>query len=115
MKIDLESARIYVRPGATDMRKHINGLAVIVEGTMQQSPLSGNLFLFTNRQRSVLKVVYWDRNGFCLWLKRLEKDRFPWPNDSDEAREITRGEVAMLLKGIDFWHEHTGLSYKTVL
>ena len=77
MKIDLEEARIFVRPGATDMRKHINGLAAIAESTMKQSPLTGNLFLFSNRQKMVLKAVYWDRNGFCLWMKRLEKDRFP--------------------------------------
>jgi transposase len=115
MKIDLESARIFVRPGATDMRKHINGLAAIVDSTMHQSPLSGNLFLFANRQRSTMKAVYWDRNGFCLWLKRLEKDRFPWPADAEEAREITKDEVAMLLKGIDFWHEHKELLYTTVL
>jgi transposase len=115
VKIDLGQARIFVRPGATDMRKHINGLSAIVESTMHQSPLSGDLFLFANRQRSVLKVVYWDRNGFCLWLKRLEKDRFPWPNDIDEAREITKDEVTMLLRGIDFWHEHKELRYTTVL
>jgi transposase len=115
MKVDLESARIFVRPGATDMRKHINGLAAIVEGTMGQSPLSGNLFLFANRQRTVLKVVWWDRNGFCLWLKRLEKDRFPWPDDESAAREITKEDVAMLLRGIDFWHEHKELRYTSVL
>lgn len=115
MKIDLESARIFVRPGATDMRKHINGLAAIVEGTMKGNPLSGDLYLFSNRQRSVLKVIYWDRNGFCLWLKRLEKDRFPWPDDEEAAREITKDEVTMLLRGIDFWREHKELRYTTVL
>ena len=115
MKIDLEQARIFVRPGATDMRKHINGLAAIAESTMQESPLSGNLFLFSNRQRTVLKVIYWDRNGFCLWMKRLEKNRFPWPDDGAAAREITQEEIAMLLRGIDFWHEHKALSYSSVL
>jgi len=115
MKIDFESARIFVRPGVTDMRKHINGLAAIVEGTMRESPFSGNLFLFANRQKTTLKVIYWDRNGFCLWLKRLEKDRFPWPEDEAAAREITREEVAMLLAGIDFWHRHEELCYTSVL
>ena len=115
MKIDVEEARIFVRPGVTDMRKHINGLAAIVEGTMKESPFTGDLFLFATRQRTTLKVIYWDRNGFCLWLKRLEKDRFPWPDDEAQAREITRDEVAMLLKGIDFWREHKELRYTTVL
>jgi transposase len=115
VKIDLEQARIFVRPGVTDMRKHINGLAAIAESTMKQSPFTGNLFLFSNRQKTVLKVIYWDRNGFCLWMKRLEKDRFPWPSDETAAREITRDEVAMLMRGIDFWHEHKELSYSSVL
>jgi len=115
VKIDLEAARIFVRPGPTDKRKHISGLAAIVEGGMGKSPLGGDLFLFANRQRTVLKAIYWDRNGFCLWLKRLEKNRFPWPDDEDAAREITRDEVAMLLRGIDFWHEHKELAYRTVL
>jgi transposase len=115
MKIDLEDARVFVRPGATDMRKHINGLAAIAESTMLQSPFTGNLFLFSNRQKTVLKVIYWDKNGFCLWLKRLEKDRFPWPDDEESAREITREEVALLMRGIDFWHEHKELRYGSVL
>ena len=115
MKIDFEGTRIFVRPGVTDMRKQINGLAAIVEGVMKESPFSGSLFLFANRQKTVLKVIYWDRNGFCLWLKRLEKDRFPWPDDEAQAREITKDEVAMLLRGIDFWHEHRELGYTTVL
>lgn len=115
MKLDLESARIFVRPGVTDMRKHINGLAAVVEGVMKESPFGGSLFLFANRQRTVLKAIYWDRNGFCLWLKRLEKDRFPWPDDEAAAREISHGELAMLLEGIDFWHRHAELTYSSVL
>jgi len=77
MNVDLSQVRIFVRPGVTDMRKQINGLAVIAEAVMNQRPFSGNLFLFCGRSRNVMKVLYWDRNGFCLWMKRLEKDRFP--------------------------------------
>jgi len=115
MRIDLETARVFVRPGVTDMRKHINGLAAVVEGAMGESPFTGNIFLFANRQKTTLKVIYWDRNGFCLWIKRLEKDRFPWPDDEATAREITHEEVRMLLSGIDFWHRHGELRYATVL
>ena len=50
---------------------------------------AGNLFLFCNKHRRILKIIYWDKNGFCLWLKRLEKDKFPWPTNSTEAAEIT--------------------------
>jgi transposase len=62
-----------------------------------------------------LKIVYWDRNGYCLWLKRLEKDRFALLEDDQAAREITGDEVAMLLRGIDFWHEHRELLYTSAL
>jgi transposase len=115
MTVDLDKVRIFVRPGATDMRKQINGLSIIVEAEMKQEPFSGNLFLFCGRTRTVLKVLYWDRNGFWLAMKRLEDGKFPWPSDSGEAREIDRGQILMLLRGIDFWKEHRSLSFKTVL
>lgn len=115
MNINLSEVRIFVRPGYTDMRKQINGLAVIAEAVMNQQPFSGNLFLFCGRNRTVLKVLYWDRNGFCLWMKRLEKEKFPWPAGDLEAKEIDREQILLLLRGIDFWHEHQSLDYTTVL
>ena len=115
MIVDLNRVKIFVRPGITDMRKQINGLAIIAESVMNQRPFSGNVFLFCGRTRKVIKVLYWDLNGFCLWMKRLEKDRFPWPQDDVEAREIERDQVLMLLRGIDFWREHRRLTYSTVL
>jgi len=115
MTVDLERVKIFVRPGVTDMRKQINGLAAIAESEMRLPPFTGNLFLFCGRNRKVLKVLYWDRNGFCLWMKRLENDRFPWPSGDTEAREINRDQILLLLRGIDFWHEHRSLNYTTVL
>ncbi len=73
IRLELGAARIFVRPGATDMRKQINGLVLVVQEQMQLSPFETALFLFCNAQRRVLKAVYWDRTGFCLWMKRLEK------------------------------------------
>jgi transposase len=96
------------------MRKQINGLAVIVEESMGGQPLSGNLFLFCNRRRTHLKVLYWDSNGFALWLKRLERERFPWPEGEAQAREISVEELRMLLAGIDFWKAHRKLEYTRV-
>ena len=58
--------------------------------------------------------MYWDRNGFCMWMKRLEQDKFPWPRNKDEVKEITRKQLKMLLDGIDFFEAHKKLSYKTV-
>jgi transposase len=81
MKIDWGTVRIFVRPGITEMRKQmqINSLSVLVQEKMLQDPLSGHLYLFCNKNRRRLKALYWDRNGFQLWVKRLEQDRFPWP------------------------------------
>ena len=103
MTVDLERVRIFVRPGPTDMRKQINGLAVIAEAVMKQEPFSGNLFLFCSRNRVTLKVLYWDRNGFCLFSKRLERGRFklPWEQSSGAVHEIEAAELALILEGID--------------
>jgi len=65
--------RVYLAVGATDMRKQINSLTILVEQHMHLDPLSGSVFVFCNRRRSTVKALYWDRNGFCLWQKRLEK------------------------------------------
>jgi transposase len=115
IRLELGAARIFVRPGATDMRKQINGLVLLVQEQMQLSPFEAALFVFCNAQRRVLKAVYWDRTGFCLWCKRLEKGRFPWPPTAAEARrEIDVKQLRMLLIGIDFWQEHEELRYREI-
>ena len=111
---DLSRVEIFIRPGVTDMRKSINGLSIIATEQMEKDPLSGALFLFCNRYRRILKALYWDKNGFCLWQKRLEKHRFPWPQTAEAAKSISSGELRMLLEGIDFWHAHESLSYRSV-
>ena len=80
-----EISTVYLHREAVDFRKAINGLVVIVEQEMQLSPYADAVFVFCNRARDKLKVVYWDRTGFCLWYKRLEKDKFQWPRQFDEA------------------------------
>ena len=114
MIIDLSRMRIFVRPGPTDMRKATNGLNMIVEQQMALDPFGANLFLFCNAERRLLKALYWDRNGFCLWQKRLERDRFPWPATVEETREISSEQCAMLLSGIDFWKAHQALHFNKV-
>jgi len=94
------------------MRKQINGLSILVEEEMEQSSMSGSLFLFCNRNRRLIKCIYWDKNGFCMWLKRLEKAHYPWPKTEQSAREINVHQLKMLLSGIDFWNAHKTLSYK---
>jgi len=114
MILDLSNVKIFIRPGRTDLRKAINGLAVIVQEVMKHDPLSGSVFLFCNRERKLLKAVYWDKTGFWLCQKRLEKNKFPWPQDEEEARELTVEELKMLLTGIDFFKAHKELFYKRV-
>ncbi len=110
--IDLSAVKIFVRPGSTDMRKQIDGLAAIVYENFKADPLDGSLYLFASRCLKKLKILYWDRNGFCLWQKRLEEDRFPWPKDEDEVKQISLAQLQMLLDGIDFWHAHPVRVYK---
>jgi len=114
MIIDWTKVKIMIKPGSTDFRKQINGLALLVENELKLNAFSNYLFMFCSKNRSRLKILYWDRNGFCLWLKRLEKDKFPWPANETEAREITFDELKLLLDGIDFFNAHKTLNYKTV-
>jgi len=114
MNIDVSKVRIFIRPGVTDLRKAINGLAVIVEQKMKGEPFSGNLYLFCNRDRKRLKALWWDKNGFWLSQKRLEQDTFPWPNTSEAVQELSSEQLLMLLDGIDFFRAHKTLYYKKV-
>jgi len=114
MIFDLSKIKIFLRPGTTDLRKAVNGLSLIVQEEIKQDPFNGSVFLFCNRERKLLKAVYWDKTGFWLCQKRLEKDKFPWPQDESEAREITPDELQMLLAGIDFFKAHKEIYYKKV-
>ncbi len=114
MIFDYTDYRYFIRPGKTDLRKGVNGLSLQIQNVMHNDPFSKSLFLFCNGQQKLLKIVYWDRNGFCLWQKRLEKNKFPWPETEEEAREIRFEELKMLLDGIDFFNAHKELSYSRV-
>ena len=95
------NVRVFLAPGSTDMRKAINSLSVLVESTLSLDPFSGHLFAFCNRGRTILKVLYWDRNGFCLWQKRLEKHRFKWPQNREQTMEIGSRELSFIVEGLD--------------
>jgi len=114
MILDLSKTRIYLRPGTTDLRKAVNGLSAIVQEDMKQDPFSGSVYIFCNNNKKLLKAVYWDKTGFWLSQKRLEKDKFPWPADENEAMELTAEELQMLLAGIDFFKAHKEVFYKRV-
>ena len=96
--------RIFFAAGATDMRKGFDGLQGIVSGVLEQDPLSGHLFLFINRRRDKLKILYWDVDGLAIWYRRLEQGTFQVPQVADDAKsaEIRSEDLAMLLRGIDY-------------
>jgi transposase len=105
--------RVYLALGNTDMRKSINGLSIIVESRFELDPFSGHLFVFCNRRKNNIKVLYWDRNGFCLWQKRLEKERFRWPDIREEIMVIEERELMWLMEGLEISQEkaHKRLGY----
>ena len=108
--------RVYLALGNTDMRKSINGLSILVESNMDLDPFSGHLFVFCNRRRNILKILYWDRNGFCLWHKRLEKHRFRWPESESEVLKIGHRELMWLIDGLEIHQQkaHKSLSYSII-
>jgi len=114
MMLDLNKVRIFIRPGTTDLRKAVNGLAVLVEQEMKGIPFSGNVYLFCSRNRKLIKAIWWDKTGFWLCQKRLEKELYPWPKTSEALHELSEEELSMLLRGIDFFKAHKTLIYKNV-
>lgn len=95
------ATRIFLVSGATDMRKSFNGLEAIVANELRRDPLSGHLFVFSNRHRNRLKILFWDRSGLWVCAKRLEKGTFAWPEAGEASVEMTAAELALILGGID--------------
>lgn len=102
---------IYLYRDAVDFRKSINGLALIVEQALGRSPFDPGLYLFSNKQRDKLKALYWDKTGFALWYKRLEKHRFKWPRKIEtESLSLSDQQLQWLLDGYDI-QGHQPLSF----
>ncbi|MBF0449115.1 MAG: IS66 family insertion sequence element accessory protein TnpB [Magnetococcales bacterium] len=109
---------IYLCLEPVDFRKGINGLSVLVESELEMNPFSARLFVFTNRCRDKIKILYWERNGFCLWQKRLEKERFHWLKMADHTvTTITGQQLNWLLNGYDLnaMNPHKKLDYSSIL
>jgi len=113
MLLSSVQTKVYLAIGNTDMRKAINGLSILVQESMDLDPFSGHLFVFCNRKRNIIKILYWDRNGFCLWSKRLEKHFFRWPESSEEVMKIDQRELMWLVDGLEINQQkaHDRLSY----
>jgi transposase len=118
MRPSNELPEVYVCLQPVDFRKGINGLSALVEAELELDPFSEGLFVFVNRRRDKVKILYWEGTGFCLWLKRLESARFKWPTFlGGEVATLTGQQLNWLLDGIDLQYvqPHPRLHYKSVL
>ena len=109
----LPGTEIYLAAGATDMRKSFNGLTSIVENVLKKSALGGQVFVFCNRRRNRLKLIFFDGSGLWVCAKRLERGTFAWPKTEERSIDLSREELALLLGGIDLsetkrrpWYKH---------
>ncbi len=96
------NTRVWLAAGVTDMRCGFNTLTAQAEETLKADPFSGHLFVFRGRRGDLLKIIWWDSQGACLFSKRLEKGRFVWPSARDGKVHVTAAQLAMLLEGIDW-------------
>ena len=111
-----EFSEIYLCREPVDMRKSIGGLSVLAQEQMGADWTKTQLFVFSNRRRNLMKIIYFDRSGFALWTKRLEESKFSWPKDLDEARVMmTSRDLEMLLSGINVWTRFKNFEYRTVI
>ena len=97
--------RVFLYRLPTDMRKSFHGLVALTESALMQDPLSGSLFVFVNRRRDRIKILYWGQTGFCIWYQQLQKGTYQLPDEASleerQAIEVTRSQLSLILDGID--------------
>ena len=93
---------IWIAAGVTDLRRGFTGLSAVVQTTLEQDPFGGHVFVFRGRRGDLIKVLWWDGDGLCLFAKRLERGRFVWPKAESGTVSLTRATLSMLLEGIDW-------------
>ena len=102
--------KIWIAAGVTDMRRGFDGLSAQVQTVLEQQPFSGHVFVFRGRRGDIVKLLWWDGDGLCLFAKRLERGRFIWPKAESGTVLLSRAQLSMLLEGIDWrrvertWH-----------
>jgi len=93
---------IWIAAGVTDLRRGFMGLSALVQTKLEKSPMSGQVFIFRGRRGDLVKLIWFDGDGLCLFSKRLERGKFVWPQASEGVVSLTRAQLSMLLEGIDW-------------
>lgn len=110
--------RILIFRGQIDFRKRRRSLAAVVQELLEEDPFSKTLFVFFNRRKDCVRALYWDKTGFAMWEKELEKDKFPWPKKLEQSSSVVleTQQVEWLLEGVDIWklNPHQELNYSRV-
>jgi len=96
------NTHIWIAAGVTDLRRGFDGLSAIAQTALEQNPFSGHVFVFRGRRGDLIKLLWWDGDGLCLFAKRLERGRFIWPQAESGTVSLTRAQLSMLLEGIDW-------------
>jgi transposase len=94
--------RIWIAAGVTDMRRGFTGLSALAQTALEQNPFNGHIFVFRGKRGDLIKVLWWDGDGLCLFAKRLERGRFVWPQAESGTVSLSRAQLSMLLEGIDW-------------
>ena len=97
-----QNTQIWIAAGVTDLRRGFMGLSALVQSNLEQSPMSGQVFVFRGRRGDLIKLLWFDGDGLCLFAKRLERGRFVWPQATSGSVALTRAQLSMLLEGIDW-------------
>jgi len=101
--IDLPvGTKIWIAAGVTDLRRGFDGLSAQVQNVLHEQPFSGHVFVFRGRRGDIVKLLWWDGDGLCLFAKRLERGRFIWPKVETGTVRLSRAQLSMLLEGIDW-------------
>ena len=94
--------QIWIAAGVTDLRRGFDGLSALIQTKLEKSPLSGQVFIFRGRRGDLVKLMWFDGDGLCLFCKRLERGKFIWPQATEGSVSLTRAQLSMLLEGIDW-------------
>ena len=94
--------KIWIAAGVTDLRRGFDGLSAQVQNVLHEQPFSGHVFVFRGRRGDIVKLLWWDGDGLCLFAKRLERGRFIWPKVETGTVRLSRAQLSMLLEGIDW-------------